>query len=164
LVRNRVIAALTAGTVMVEASARSGARQTLGRAALLGRVVMAVPGPVTSAMSVGCHQAMRQLGARLVTCYADVLDELGPLGTSWTDPPRGPDEDRDSLGADLAQVLDAVPQRGIADPAAIAAAAGVSIRAALQALPALEEAGFVIRRDSGYAVTDHARRRRPAKP
>src|SRR5207253_8331210 len=61
LVRNRVIAALTRGTVLVEASARSGARQTLGRAALLQRSVMAVPGPVTSAMSVGCHQSIRQL-------------------------------------------------------------------------------------------------------
>ena len=65
LIRNRVIAALTRGTVMVEANARSGARQTLGRAALLGRSAMAVPGPVTSAMSVGCHEAVRY-GVRLV--------------------------------------------------------------------------------------------------
>ncbi|HET6213024.1 MAG TPA: DNA-processing protein DprA, partial [Micromonosporaceae bacterium] len=59
LVRNRVIAAATRGTVVVEAAARSGAAQTLRRAAQLNRVAMAVPGPVTSAMSVGCHEALR---------------------------------------------------------------------------------------------------------
>src|SRR5262249_3667012 len=55
LIRNRVIAAAGRGTVMVEAGRRSGARFTLARAHRLNRVCVAVPGPVTSAMSVGCH-------------------------------------------------------------------------------------------------------------
>jgi DNA processing protein len=57
LVRNRVIAAATAGTVVVEAAARSGATQTMGRVLALGRPALVVPGPITSAMSVGCHAA-----------------------------------------------------------------------------------------------------------
>ncbi|MGH3534895.1 MAG: DNA-processing protein DprA, partial [Pseudonocardiaceae bacterium] len=59
LVRNRLIAAFAAGTVVVEAGVRSGARRTAAAAAALGRVVMAVPGPVTSALSVGCHLLVR---------------------------------------------------------------------------------------------------------
>lgn len=73
--RTRLLAALAAGTVLVEATARSGSQQALGTAAALGRAVMAVPGPVTSAMSVGCHQAIRD-GARLVTGHQEVLDEI----------------------------------------------------------------------------------------
>ena len=55
LARNRLIAALTPGTVLVEAAARSGARNTVTWANVLGRIVMAVPGPVTSATSVTPH-------------------------------------------------------------------------------------------------------------
>ena len=62
LVRNRLIAALTRGTVVVEAAARSGAQATARRARQLGRQVMVVPGPVTSAMSVGCHELLRDAG------------------------------------------------------------------------------------------------------
>ena len=64
LVRNRLIAALTRGTVVVEAAARSGAQATAQRAQRLGRQVMVVPGPVTSAMSVGCHELLRDEEAR----------------------------------------------------------------------------------------------------
>src|SRR3954451_15574531 len=65
LVRNRLIAALTRGTAVVEAAARSGAVATANRARKLGKQLMAVPGPVTSAMSVGCNELLRdQEGAR----------------------------------------------------------------------------------------------------
>jgi len=80
LVRNRVIAAATLGTLVVEANVRSGARNTLGRARLLSRVLMAVPGPVTSAMSVGCHEEMRQGDVVVVATLAHVLDAVGRLG------------------------------------------------------------------------------------
>ncbi|OLT20996.1 DNA protecting protein DprA [Ornithinimicrobium sp. CNJ-824] len=59
LARNRLIAALAAGTVVVEAGLRSGARSTAREARELGRHVMAVPGPVTSVMSAGCHEEIR---------------------------------------------------------------------------------------------------------
>jgi DNA processing protein len=151
LVRNRVIAALTRGAVMVEANARSGARQTLGRAAALGRPAMAVPGPVTSAMSVGCHLALRA-GARLVTRHEEVLEEVGLIGDDLAPVARGPQCARDLLGTELARVLDAVPLRKTADPARIAASAGVSLRGALGALPQLQAAGFVIELDDGWTL------------
>jgi DNA processing protein len=152
LIRNRVIAALSRATVVVEAGARSGARQTFGRAALLGRTLLAVPGPVTSAMSVGCHQLLRYGGARPVTSYAEVLEEVGRVGDDLAPVPRGPEHRLDRLGPELARILDGVPLRGAADPGQIAAAAGVPLRDALRALPALESAGFVVAKDGGYAA------------
>jgi len=76
LIRNSAIAALTQGTVVVEAGQRSGALNTARHAARLGRPLMAVPGPVTSAQSAGCHQIIRDLGAALVTSTADILNVL----------------------------------------------------------------------------------------
>jgi DNA processing protein len=157
LIRNRVIAALSRGTVVVEANARSGARQTLGRAALLGRAVMAVPGPITSAMSVGCNQHIRYGGARLVTSYAEVLEEVGRIGEDLAPLARGPEHERDRLGPELSRVLDAVPLRRAADVGQIAAAAGIPLREALRALPALEVAGHVIATDGGYTTSPKAR-------
>lgn len=73
----RLLAALAAGTVVVEATPRSRALHALRAAITLGRPAMVVPGPVTSAMSAGCHQALRQHPqARLVTGIDDVLTEL----------------------------------------------------------------------------------------
>jgi DNA processing protein len=78
LIRNRLVAALTAGTVMVESALRSGASHMLRRALALKRPAMVVPGPVTSALSAGCHDMLRRNpAARLVTSVADVLEELG---------------------------------------------------------------------------------------
>ena len=79
LVRNRIIAAMGAGTVVVEAGRRSGTLSTAAAADQLGRVVMAVPGPVTSAMSVGCHLLLADRFAQLVTGSPDVLAALGWL-------------------------------------------------------------------------------------
>jgi DNA processing protein len=157
LVRNRVIAALSRGTVVVEANARSGARQTLGRAGRLGRATMAVPGPITSAMSVGCNQHIRSGGARLVTSYEEVLEEVGRIGADLAPIPRGTEDDRDRIGPELSRVLDAVPLRGVADPGQIAAAAGIPLRDALRALPALELAGHVVAKDGGYATSPSTR-------
>lgn len=80
LARNRLIAAVTRGTVMVEAGSRSGARSTLGYARLLQRSTMVVPGPITSAMSVGCHLELRQPGTVLVTGVQEIIDEVGGIG------------------------------------------------------------------------------------
>lgn len=80
LVRNRVIAALTRGTVVIEAGERSGALNTARHAAELGRPLMAMPGPVTSAQSAGCHRIIRDWGGALITCAADVLGMLTAVG------------------------------------------------------------------------------------
>jgi DNA processing protein len=76
LARNRIIAALSAGTVVVEAGLRSGALNTARHARELNRPVMAVPGPVTSSQSAGCHQLIRDTGAACVTSVADVISQL----------------------------------------------------------------------------------------
>ncbi|HEU5386660.1 MAG TPA: DNA-processing protein DprA [Streptosporangiaceae bacterium] len=79
LIRNRVIAALACGTVIVEAGERSGALNTARHAADLGKPLMAVPGPVTSAQSAGCHRIIREWCATCVTRAADIIEMLSPL-------------------------------------------------------------------------------------
>lgn len=81
LARNRVIAALSHGTLVVEAAPRSGTLVTARRASELGRPVLAVPGPVTSAASAGCHGLIRAGQAVLVTSAAEAASCLpsGPV-------------------------------------------------------------------------------------
>ena len=80
LARNRLIAAVTVGTVVVEAGPRSGALNIARVAGSLGRPVMAVPGPITSAMSVGCHELLRSRIAVPVTSVDDIQDALNAVG------------------------------------------------------------------------------------
>jgi DNA processing protein len=150
LIRNRVIAAATRGTVVVEAAARSGAGQTMSRVLALDRIAMVVPGPVTSAMSVGCHEILRTSPqARLVTGLAHVLEEVGPIGEYLADPPRGRTHPRDSLDEESALVLEAVPRRGAADPEQLAARAGLPLRTVLRRLSLLEMVGLIVRHKGG---------------
>ncbi|MGW5049722.1 DNA-processing protein DprA [Actinokineospora sp. NPDC004072] len=75
-VRNRLIAAFSAATVVVEAGARGGSRHTAAVARVLDRPVLAVPGPITSATSRGCHDLIRGHRADLVTSAEEVLQVL----------------------------------------------------------------------------------------
>lgn len=75
IARTRLMAALSAATVVVEAGVRSGSMSVARRAHELGRAVGAVPGPVASATSVGPHRLLREGGATLVTCASDVVDQ-----------------------------------------------------------------------------------------
>ena len=97
LVRNRLIAALGGGTVVVEAALRSGAQRTAADTEALGRLVMAVPGAVTSGPSAGCHQLIRD-GALLVTGADDVLEAVGRLGVDLAPHREAPVRRTDGLG------------------------------------------------------------------
>lgn len=77
LARNRLIAATSAATVVVEAGARSGSLTTAHHAANLGRPIGAVPGPITSAASTGCHRLIREADAYLVTSADEAYELLG---------------------------------------------------------------------------------------
>jgi DNA processing protein len=150
LVRNRVIAALAQGTVLVEAGLRSGARFTLARARLLNRHVMAVPGPVTSAMSVGSHEELRIEGTTLVTGAAHVIEVVGRIGLDLAPVPRAEPTPQDALTTLQRQILDGVRPRKLLTAEQIAAAVGVSTRDVRRALPALEP--FVTPVDGGYRL------------
>jgi DNA processing protein len=142
LVRNRVIAALTAGTVVVEAGARSGARATARRAGELGRVVMAVPGPVTSASSVGCHQMLRA-GAILVTRTEEVLEEVGRIGSDLADPVRAPTGWRDRLNEVSEAVVEAMPLTDWVPVGAVSAAVSFAPEPVAVAITGLVAAGLL---------------------
>jgi len=175
LVRNRVIAALSCGTVIVEAGERSGALNTARHAANLGKPLMAVPGPVTSAQSAGCHLIMREWGATCVTRAADIIEMLSPLSDpdalapggglaspagglgSASAPGSGPlardaVPSRDDLDADSARVLDALPARGGAGTSTIAVDAGVDFDTVLRCLGLLAGYGFIERCDRGWRL------------
>ncbi|NYD42413.1 DNA-processing protein DprA [Nocardioides panaciterrulae] len=156
LSRNRLIAALTAGTVVVEAAARSGALNTANWATRLNRVLMGVPGPVTSAPSEGVHELIRVGAATLVTGAADVLELLGVSGEHLVEPPRGRARPRDRISVRQQQVLDAVPVRQAAGVDSIARAAGVGIVEASTVLHALLRQGLVEQAGPGWRLAAHA--------
>jgi DNA processing protein len=92
LARNRLVAAVTAGSVLIEAAVRSGSLHMMRRVLDLHRPAMVVPGPVTSVMSAGCHELLRTPAeATLVTGAVHVLEVLDRAETAAaTPPPDGP--------------------------------------------------------------------------
>ena len=79
LTRNRIIAAMSLGTIVIEAAFRSGSLRTARDAAELMRIVMAVPGPITSPTSDGCHRLIGERCAEIVTSVSDAMELLEPL-------------------------------------------------------------------------------------
>ncbi|WP_113700170.1 DNA-processing protein DprA [Nonomuraea lactucae] len=152
LIRNRLIAALSRGTVVVEAALRSGALNTAAHALSLNRHLGAVPGPVTSAMSAGCHRLLRERKAICVTTPEEMIDLVGTIGDDLAPSPRSPAVPRDALNEVTKKVLDAVPSRGGAGPASIALTAGVPLDAALSSLGGLAAAGYIERVAKGWRI------------
>ena len=157
LVRNRVIAALAAGTLVVEAGERSGALNTARHARDLTRRLMAVPGPVTSDLSAGCHRIIRDWQGTLVTSAAEVIEHLSPVGAAEpggsAEPGRRPPPlPRDLLDLDSARVLDAMPRRGGTGTVRIAQRAGLAPATTATSLGRLATAGFVERCEDGWRL------------
>jgi DNA processing protein len=155
LSRNRLIAALTQGTVVVEARRRSGSLNTLGWADQLGRPAMAVPGPVTSQNSVGTHQAIRDGRAILVTSGMDVASELsGFVAEPHADPI--PDTAFDRLTRAESRALDALVWRQPLGIGEVAHRSGLSPEVAGRALATLVARGFALGEPSGWVLLRRA--------
>lgn len=145
LQRNRLISALADATVVVEAGWRSGSLNTAAHAATLGRPLGAVPGPVTSAASAGCHRLLREFDARCVTNVDEIM-ELVPGGLPATSG-RGEHPRR---SADQIRVLDALStraRRGVDD---IARRSGMNREDTVATLGMLELEGLVERDTRGW--------------
>ncbi|MFD6418069.1 DNA-processing protein DprA [Streptomyces sp. NPDC060194] len=153
--RNRVIAALTRGTVVVEAELRSGSLVTARAAYRLGRHVMGVPGPVTSGLSAGVHELLRAEGT-VVTDADDVVELVGDMGE--TAPVRsGPVVPRDLLAPAAARVLEALPGRGALAVAEVARGAGTTPEDALARLYELQSLGFAERDGQAWKLAAGSR-------
>jgi len=150
LARNRLIAALTAGTVVVEAAVRSGALNTANWADRLSRPVMGVPGPVTSAASEGVHELVRRGGATLVSRPEHVLEMLAPSGTDLATERRGQVRRGDGLTLRERHLLDATPPEEPAPLPEVADAAAMPQRHAAWALDRLARQGLVEEGPAGH--------------
>jgi DNA processing protein len=152
LSRNRVIAALGRATVVVEAAVRSGTTATARAAGSMSRAVLAVPGPITSAASAGCHRMIREGDALLVGDVADLLDLLDlarDRGLDGAAERRG-DAARDRLGPRERLILDAFPTRGAVTADALIRAAGLSRSDVLAAVGVLAALGWILESGAGW--------------
>ncbi|WP_061296971.1 DNA-processing protein DprA [Herbidospora cretacea] len=159
LVRNRVIAALSRGTVVIQAAPRSGALNTAHHAFQLNRQLMAVPGPVTSEVSAGCNNLIRLGKAVCVTSADEILEQVGQAGDDIAPVPRGQMTSRDLLSLESKRVLDALPNRGAMGPAELALKAGLPLPVALSCLGNLEAGGYLMREGSGWRLSAKGRGR-----
>ncbi|MCH9668185.1 MAG: DNA-processing protein DprA [Actinomycetia bacterium] len=158
LTRNRLVAALSGATVVVEAGARSGAANTAAWARALGRQVGAVPGPITSSSSVGCH-VLIDAGARLVTRAAEVVELVGRIGEFAPDVVRPVSEVDGLTDAELA-VYEALPGRGTRTLDEIAVGAGLAVSAVVGPLAMLDVRGLVTQVEGCWKVVRHGNGRR----
>ena len=159
LQRNRMIATMTQGTVVIEAGLRSGSLNTARTAAEHQRVVACVPGPVTSMMSAGCHQAVRDGIAVLVTDAAEAADAIGDLGQDLAPARRAPERPGDDLDETAARVLAALPVRRGVTVARLTVVAGLPAATVVGVLGRLELSGLAEREGQGWRQGTAARAR-----
>ncbi|MDJ0109764.1 DNA-processing protein DprA, partial [Rhodococcus erythropolis] len=153
LARNRLVAALSDGVVVVEAGWRSGARNTANWARKLGRPVMAVPGPVTSASSTGCHRMIREGEAQLVSNAVDVVEASGPFGVGDSAEDAAATRDIDALRGNSRLVYEALPGTGSRSTRELSEESGLLITQVRATLPLLELEGFASSDSSGWFRT-----------
>ena len=168
LLRNRLIAASSQVSVIVEAGWRSGALNTARHALELSRQVAAFPGSVYSASSTGAHRLVREHEAELVTCSDDVIalmdDDSPALFSATADGAASENGDHPSK-ADPREALDerekiclnALTVSKPLDVGTIASRAGLTIADALNSLSALDLAGLAERRDTGWVKLHKSR-------
>lgn len=149
LARNRLIAALGHATVVIEAGWRSGSLNTAGHAAALGRPLGAVPGPVTSAASAGCHRLLREYDAQCVTSAQEVR-ELWGMGAGSSSSARPADPDR-------VRLLDAMSTRARTPVDELARRSGLGPDRVRALLGLLELEGEVRRDDGAWRRVPAAR-------
>lgn len=148
LQRNRLIAAASQATVVLEAGWRSGSLNTAGHAGSLGRPLGAVPGPVTSAASAGCHRLIREFSAVCVT-NADEMAELAPL-----EPAALRQAQISEHHSDESRLADALSARSPRDATDIARRAGLSVGTVQSLLGTLELDGRVRENERGWLRVD----------
>ena len=107
-------------------------------------------GSVTSAMSVGCHELLRDPAVTLVTGVPHILDLVGQVGTDLAPRARGPHRPTDDLTATEQRLVDALLIRKPLSCEQVAARAGVEAREALRSLPGLAHRGFARRSGHGF--------------
>lgn len=152
LTRNRLIAAIGRSTVVVEAAERSGTTATARSAAAMLRPVLAVPGPVTSATSAGCHRMIQDGTAMLATEVTDVLAaaDLSAGASTVAEPTGSWTSARDDLSPRESVVLDALPGRGWLDLPGLVRASGLATRDVLAAAALLAASGWVTEGERGW--------------
>ena len=141
LARNRVIGALAAATVVVEAGWRSGSLNTAGHAATLGRPLGAVPGSILSSTSAGCHRLLREYDARCVTSAADVRELIGERALAASATPAD---------ADLMRLRRALRGRTARDADELAQRSGLTRRRVEALLGVLSLEGLAEREEDGW--------------
>ncbi|WP_205707075.1 DNA-processing protein DprA, partial [Kineococcus vitellinus] len=152
LERNRLIAALTGGTVVVEAAWRSGALSTADRAERLLRPVGAVPGPVTSPASAGCHRLLRERGAVCVTGADEVAELVGALDADVLAPRTAERRPLDGLDREELRVAECLPRRGGADLERLARDAALEAGVVQAVLGRLLLSGVAVRGEDGWRL------------
>ena len=155
LARNRIIAALSRGTVVVEAARRSGALATAQRALEIGREVMAVPGPITSMASSGPNRLLHERTARAVTSADEIVALLTGQDGATADPSPGtpghsPDPGGPAVPSAAAEVLARLPLRGGRTVEELALLSGQPQVACLAQLGVLEMLGLARRTARGW--------------
>ncbi|WP_311497504.1 DNA-processing protein DprA [uncultured Mobiluncus sp.] len=167
LTRNRIISALSQVVVVVEAGERSGAMSTANHGAEQGRQVAAVPGPVTSAASIGCHRLIRE-GAALVTSAEEILELMFPLnavkqnvhggGAAAAEPPRNSAGQIPApslfagLSSDGVKVIDSLSKTAWKSLEQVARGAGLGTRTVQSELGLMELDGKVETRNGRYRL------------
>ena len=152
LARNRLIAALSLGTLVVEAAARSGAKNTARWAAELSRVVMAVPGSVHSTLSVTPHQLIRDGVAMLVTSADEVRALVGAMDANKEESSRSSPTNLDRLSPAQFQVREVLPSRGGLSLGEVSVFSGFSIPETVGILSELVALGLAKEKDGRWRV------------